>query len=190
MKKMILLAIASLSCAASLFAGTGIKGLEAKAPAADLADKLMLFGQFVDNWECDVVAILPDGSKQTNKCEWNWGWILGGRAIQDVYMIYSNDEKPGAPFVEYGTTLRVYDTTIDAWHVIYAGPIHNNLTILTARKKGDEIVLETGNDNGRMGQWIFSEITKNSFHWRAQGSSDGGKTWHVIQEMQVWRVSK
>lgn len=189
MKKISVLIILSLACAASLLAGTRIKGLEAEAPAPDLADKLMLFGQFVGDWECDVVTEMPDGSKRANKCEWNWGWILEGRAIQDVYIIHAN-EKAGGPFLEYGTTLRVYDAKIDAWHVIYWGPIHNNLTILTARKKGDEIVLETGNDNGRMGQWIFSEITKDSFHWRAQVTGDGGKTWHVRQEMQVRRVMK
>ena len=153
-----------------------------------MADKLMLFGQFVGNWECDVTEIGQDGSRKTNKCEWNWGWVLGGRAIQDVFIVYPEEAKPGVPLVEHGSTLRVYDARIDAWHIVFADPMRSNLAVLTARKKGDEIVLETGSNNGRVGQWIFSEITKDSFHWRAQGSGDGGKTWHVIQEMNVRRV--
>lgn len=118
---------------------------------------------------------------------WRWGWILEGRAIQDVWIVHPNSNRPDATPVEYGTTVRVYDPKIDAWHCVWVGPIKNNLGVFTARQVGKEIVLETASDQGRVGQWIFSDITEKSFRWRAQGSGDGGKTWHVIQEITVRR---
>ena len=36
-------------------------------------------------------------------------------------------------------------------------------------------------------RWIFSDITADSFRWRALGSPDGGKTWVVAQEMDARR---
>ena len=42
---------------------------------------MMLFGQFVGDWECDVVLIQPEGSKINGSCEWHFGWVLQGRAI-------------------------------------------------------------------------------------------------------------
>jgi len=55
-----------------------------------------------------------------------------------------------------------------------AGPIKNNFAVFTARQKGTD-VLEAPNEQGRVGQWIFSNITENSFHWRAQSSGDDAK---------------
>jgi hypothetical protein len=165
-----------------------LKGLQASGPLQGLGDKLRLFGQFVDDWECEEWAVNADGSKQIpNQCEWHWSWILDGRAVQDVWIVHPNGGKPDAPPVEHGTTIRVYDPKIDAWHCFWIGPVKNNFVALTAKQIGKEIVLETGNDQGRVGQWIFSDITRDAFHWRGQGSSDGGKTWHVLQEMNVRR---
>jgi hypothetical protein len=164
-----------------------LRGLQASSPLPGLADKLRLFGQFVGDWEYEEWAVNPDGSKQTpNQCEWHWGWILNGRAVQDVWIVHPNGKPDAAP-VEHGTTILVYDPKIDAWHCAWVGPVKNNFVTFIARRVGKEIVLETPNDQRRMGQWIFSDITSNSFHWRGQGSSDGGKRWHIFQEMNVRR---
>src|SRR5438067_1641771 len=59
--------------------------LLADKPVADQADKLTLFGQFVGAWDVDVVNHNPDGTTQTVNAEWHFGWILEGRAVQDVW---------------------------------------------------------------------------------------------------------
>ncbi len=64
-----------------------ITGLLARGPDATLADRLTLFGQFVGDWYVDVTSYLPSGEKRNAIGQWNFGWILGGRAIQDVTMI-------------------------------------------------------------------------------------------------------
>lgn len=185
--RVVVLAALTFVAAASRPAGAArLKALEASGPYPLLREKLKLFGQFVGDWRCTVVTVNPDGSKQPpNKCEWHWGWILGGRGIQDVWIVPSADA--GANPIEFGTTVRIYDSRQDVWHCVFLGAIKNNVVVLTARQVGTEIVLETANDQGRVGQWIFSEITEKSFQWRSQVSFDNGKTWHIGQEMSVWR---
>ncbi|HVH30980.1 MAG TPA: hypothetical protein VNA31_04870 [bacterium] len=191
MKRAVLLLIVGVEAAGHAQAASQapqIQGLVAPAPNPVLADKLALFGQFIGDWDCDVVTEQPNGSRISGRCEWHWGWIIDGRAVQDVWIAYGDTATHDPRPTEYGTTLRFYDSRIGAWHVIYIGPVHNNLSIFTARKQGEEIVLQSAIDSGRVGQWIFSQITRDSFHWRGQGSNDSGRTWHVFQEMQVRRV--
>lgn len=171
----------------ALCANTGIKGLDAAGPAPEWADKLMLFGQLVGDWEGDVVQTNQDGSKTKSQCEWHFGWILGGKAIQDVWMEHLLDPKPSQK-AGFGTTVRLYDPRTGEWHVAFASAREGNFPMFTARQIGDEIVMEAKDSQGRPFRWIFSEITPQSFHWRSEGSPDGGKTWIVGQEMSLRRV--
>ncbi len=166
-----------------------IKGLQASGPSREFAEKMMLFGQFVGDWEFDLTQINPDGTKRTGKGEWHFGWVLDGRAIQDVWIARFNGTKADALPEGHGTTIRMYDSAIDAWRIVWVSVARKNLQIFTARNIGEEIVLEATapEDSQERGRWIFSEITKNSFRWRAVESEDGGKTWRTIQEMQVRR---
>jgi len=38
-------------------------------------------------------------------------------------------------------------------------------------------------------KWIFSDVTRRSFHWQAVVSPDKGKTWQLQEEMFVRRVN-
>lgn len=64
----------------------------------------------------------------------------------------------------YGTTLRVYDPKIDAWHILWINPITQTYNTMIGRKIGDEIIQEYHDDDGTLNQWIFTEITPKSFH--------------------------
>jgi hypothetical protein len=62
-----------------------IKGLVANGPDPILKEKLMLFGQFIGNWDIiEARYVQPDGTWVNMKGEVHFGWILGGTAIQDV----------------------------------------------------------------------------------------------------------
>jgi hypothetical protein len=58
-----------------------IDALQAPGSHPDLAEKLMLFGQFVGTWDVDVFNIAPDSSRKALKGEWHFGWALEERAI-------------------------------------------------------------------------------------------------------------
>ena len=66
---------------------TFITVLHADAPAVDRAEKLALYGQFVGDWETDIITHAPDGARHEGRGEIHFGWVLQGRAIQDVWMI-------------------------------------------------------------------------------------------------------
>lgn len=170
--------------------GSAPQGLAANGPIEDRADKLMLFGQFVGDWDVDFTVYEPDGAKQTEKAEWHFGWVLEGRAVQDVWIVPRRSERDHASPIksDYGTTIRFYAPEIDAWRVVYVSPLQGDLLTFIAREVGDEIVLEGHDPDGSPMRWIFSNITAQSFNWRRVISPDGGKTWRLHKEMFVRRA--
>jgi hypothetical protein len=133
MRKLFFIAIYLLLVSA-VPADSQIRGLIAPGPTPELADKLKLFGQFVGDWEIDDTLINPDGSKLKGKGEWHFGWVLGGRAVQDMWSAYYDNTKPGAPTRGYGTTLRFYDSRLNAWRVVWVSPLGNNVAVFTAQQ--------------------------------------------------------
>src|SRR4030042_3629832 len=87
--------------------------LHAEGPVADIKSKMMLYGQFVGSWEGRVVVHAPDGNRGEAGCEVHFGWVLEGRAIQDVWIATSRKERQDPKIAAlgglYGTPLRVYD---------------------------------------------------------------------------------
>ena len=162
-----------------------VRGLAAVGPAPEMRDKLMLFGQFVGDW--DIVEARfpqPDGTEVKKSGEVHFGWILDGRAIQDVWMTHVGTPSRATTV---GTTIRFYDPKIDAWHVIWIAPGRGAIQIFVARLVGEEIVLEGQSEDGYPERWIFSEVTTNSFRWRAVESHDNQSTWELTEEMHIQR---
>jgi len=163
--------------------------LHADGPAAEHADKLALYGQFVGDWDADVVTYTPDGKRHEGQGEIHFGWILQGRAIQDVWMIPRlKDRKPGvAPMPLagnwYGTTVRAYDPSLDAWHIYWIDPATNAYYQQLGRQQGTDIVQQGGTESGVLSRWSFTEITPKSFHWKGEASADKGATWHLLVEV-------
>jgi len=158
--------------------------LSASAPYTDYADRLMLYGQFVGARKMEAIWHSPDGSAKKGGGEWHFAWILGGRGIQDVLFA------DGAPSHKYGTTLRCYDPSIDAWHITWMQPYGGEYVHLIGRKVGDRIVQESqGTDPQQRERWSFTEITPHSFLWLGEVSRDGGANWFLEQEMRGKRIS-
>ncbi len=170
---------------------TMIEVLQASEPLPELAEKLQLFGQFVGSWDARVITYKPDGSTQILEAEWHFGWVLEGRAVQDVWIAPKRDlrvagENAGG---DYGATIRFYDASIDAWRSTWIGPVKGLVIPFIARKINDEIVLESSPNTELERKWIFSEITKDSFRWRSMESTDGWATESKVQEMFCRRVN-
>jgi hypothetical protein len=166
-----------------------IEGLVSDGPNFEVKEKLMLFGQFVGDWDIlEDRHFQPHGTsnleRNLTRGELHWGWILDGRAVQDVWM--SIDEETHRSIPE-GTTVRFYDPKIDAWHSVWIAPTQSVVRIFLGRQVGDEIVLESRTAEGFPVKWIFSEITQNSFRWRSEETHDNGKTWMLMEEMHVRR---
>jgi hypothetical protein len=92
------------------------------------------------------------------------------------------------PGVFYGTTLRVYDPQLDAWHIHWIDPVMQLYPRMIGRAQGRDIVQEGKGDDGSAIRWSFREITPDSFRWLGEVSPDGGATWIVQADFQVRRV--
>ena len=164
-----------------------IKGLAADGPEPNLKNKLMLFGQFVGDWDIvEARYVQADGTWVKMHGEVHFGWILGGTAVQDVWMGCKEGSKEMTLF---GTTVRFYDPKIDAWRSTWLSPLKGFVQAFIGRKVNNEIVLDLQNTNGYPERWIFSEITTGSFRWHAEESHDDGRTWLMTEEMQIRKVA-
>jgi len=181
--KTFLIVVVLCCCPALALAGTSFPALLADGPAAQYREKLMVFGQFVGDWEFRGVEYHADGSRVTDRGEIEFAWVLEGRAVQDVWI---ERERSDGQTKIYGTTLRVYDPTLDAWRIVWANPPTGSQQTMLARKKGDEIVLQGKNPDGIAIRWIFSEIKPDSFRWR--GERFDGASWHVYEECFPRRI--
>ena len=161
-----------------------LDALAADGPHPDHADKLMLFGQFVGSWDFDGFYTTPDGSQVEMTGEWHFGWVLAGRAIQDV--LICPPRGADGPNLEYGSTVRFYDPAIDAWQVTWITPPQRAVVRLVARPVGDDIVLEGPGSDGLL-RWTFSGISPDAFTWSGFHSADAGATWRQREQMRLRR---
>jgi hypothetical protein len=169
--------------------------LHADGPAPDRAGALELYGQFVGDWDADIVTYTPDGMHHQGQGEIHFGWVLEGRAIQDVWMIPRRKERlPEAPVMPvsgnwYGTTIRVYDPALDAWRIYWIDPATNAYYQQVGRKQGADIVQQGTTEAGALSRWSFTEIRPNSFHWKGEASFDKGASWRLRVEVFALRRS-
>ena len=126
--------------------------LHARGPADGAA--LDDFGRFVGAWRLDWRGLGPDGVWHRAIGELHVGWVLDGRAVQDVWIVPGRGE-PGAgvpPLAFHGTTVRFPHPDGDRWLSTWMDPV-----------------------NGRVRR--FTDVRPDSFTWSAESSRDGGRTW-------------
>jgi hypothetical protein len=169
-----------------------VDGLDAGGPAPGFEAELALFGQFVGSWELDRTEYTLDGRvASVHKGEWHFGWVLGGRAIQDVWICPARGlpaptgDSPGEWPGEWGTVIRFYDPILDAWRVTSHGPRTGVVETFIGRAVGAEIVQIA---QGEPMRWIFSDISDDRFRWRSEVSEEDGVTWRMNLEMDVRRA--
>ncbi len=169
---------------------TFMDALHSSGPTGDCADKMRLYAWLVGSWEMDAVMHKDDGSQVTTHGSVHAGWVLDGRAIQDVFIV---------PDLFYGTSLRLYDPHIDAWQIHWIDPLKQVYMHLIGRARGSDIVNE-GQETPELARayglpaaahatvhWTFTEITPDSFHWISKRSTDG-TTWRRQRDYFARRV--
>jgi hypothetical protein len=165
-----------------------LQNLHADGPAADRAAKMMLYGQFVGSWDGTLKYLDAESVRRETSAEVHFGWVLEGRAIQDVWIAPSRrSRKEGERPLMHGSTFRVYDLQNDLWHITWIDPVKQANNRMTGRKIGDDIVQEYRADDGKRVQWMFTEITPDSFHWINRESAGEGKNWNVRGEFFLRR---
>jgi len=170
--------------------GDGLcEALHATGADAALSDELSLFGQFVGSWKLDWTGVNPNGDPAAMSGELHVGWVLGGRAIQDVWIVPGR-RQPGEghpPLAFHGSTIRFYDPAIGAWRSTWIEPINARVRRFIGRPVDRGILLLSDEDDPQL-RWRFTDITPDAFRWRSESSSDHGATWALDEEMRATRM--
>jgi len=159
-------------------------------PDPDLAGPLALFGRFAGAWDIEWHGTGEDGNPATMQGGLHVGWVLGGRAIQDVWRVPASGVVPPGLRPFHGTTLRFYDPALGAWRSTWIDPLNGRVRRFIGRPEGDDIVLD-GLDSDPAERWCFRDIAPGdapeSFRWTGEVSADGRRTWRLDEEMLIRR---
>lgn len=152
-----------------------------------LRSELSLFGQFVGTWDMHVRFFGERGHVTYDEPgTWAFGWILDGRAVQDVLICPRNGSlKTGERSI--GTSLRYFDPGTRTWSVYWLGSVTGTQIHLTATATTTGILLEGSDVDGSALRWTFGDITADSFHWQGHTYDSDGR-WRLEQDMTARRA--
>lgn len=166
--------------------------LGAPGRSAEIKESQDVYGWLVGSWELDALRYAGvDVSHLNIQGEVHAGWILEGRAIQDVWIMPRRSERTpetGKANNMYGSTLRIWDPTREAWLIRWINPVSGHLEAQTGRKVGKDIVQVGARPDGTPTRWRFTEITRDSFHWIGEALNSDGDTWRVEGEFRATRI--
>jgi len=150
------------------------------------------YGWLVGSWDLEVRRYWAvDVSGQHLKGEVHAGWTLEGMAVQDVWIMPQRGNRPTVPNKKlnmYGTTLRVWDSSIHAWRIIWCNPGGEHFQQQIGRRYGKDVVQLGTRDDGILTKWRFTEITTSSFHWLGESLAQDGETWNLEGEFIANRI--
>jgi len=160
----------------------------ASSRSVDIAESEDIYGWLVGSWELDVLHYWAvDVSARKLKAQVEARWVLEGRALQDLWIMPPRAERAGAldkKFNMYGTTLRVWDATIQAWRITWRNPAGDHHAEQIGRRVGSDIVQIGTRADGTPTRWRFTEITQNTFHWLGESLAPDGQTWRLEGEFR------
>lgn len=154
--------------------------LHAEAPAQDTAENLALYAFLIGRWTFEATINRAAGEVFRGTGSIHAGWVLEGRALQDVWNL------PGS---FYGTTLRVYDPGLDAWRIVWTDPLRPYFSRQVGRARGADIVQLGEDDDGRTTRWRFSERTQDAFRWTGEYLCPEDGEWRLEADFRARRVA-
>jgi hypothetical protein len=165
--------------------------LAAPGRSPEIPESADLYGWLIGGWDLEVYDYDADGTVHHSQGEVHFGWVLEGRAVQDVWIMPRRSERPADLSKvrnRYGTTLRVWDPSIQAWRVTWINPVTGGSRELIGRRSGKDIVQVGTHPDSTPIRWIFTEITPDSFRWIGEALQTDGKTWKLEAEFHAKRM--
>src|SRR5262245_53293853 len=95
--------------------------LAAPGRSPEIPEAADVDGWLIGSWDLDVLRHGTDVSGQGLTAEAHFAWALEGRAVQDVWIMPRRGQRAGADKTRnmFGTTLRVWDASLQAWRVTW-----------------------------------------------------------------------
>ena len=158
--------------------------LTAPGRSPEIPESADAYGWLIGSWKLDVFdySAGPSAAPYRSEGEVHFGWVLKGRAVEDVWIMPQR--------TVYGVTARVWDPSIQAWRVTWINPVSGVRDELIGRWSGKDIVQIGKHSDGAPIRWIFSEITPDSFRWTGEVLEPDGKTWRLETEFRAKRGAR
>jgi len=165
--------------------------LASAARAAEVPESADVYGWLCGSWDLDVLCYgAIDVRGRGLKAEVHAARVLEGRAVQDVWIMPRAGDRRGDPdrtMNMYGTTLRSWDPSIQAWRIAWTNPVSGHYEQQVGRWNGSDILQEGTRPDGTKTRWTFTEITADSFHWRGDALYPGKDAWVLEGEFLAKR---
>jgi uncharacterized damage-inducible protein DinB len=165
--------------------------LAATGRSPEIPESADAYGWLIGSWDLDVLHYSTDVSGRGLAAEAHFSWVLEGRAVQDVWIMPRRAER-SAPLDKarnmFGTTLRVWDPSIQAWRVTWINPVSGSRDELIGRRVGKDVVQIGTHSDGTPIRWTFTHITPDSFHWIGEALDPDGRTWRLQGEFRAKRT--
>jgi len=168
-----------------------VTALGAPGRSPEIPDAMDVYGWLVGSWDMDVLCYRGmDVAARGLRGEIHFGWVLEGRAIQDVWIMPPRSARTGDEEKTqnmYGSTFRMWDPAIQAWRITWKNPAAGHYEEQIGRRIGQDIVQIGTRTNGRLTRWTFTEISPDSFRWLGHALEPDGTTWRLEAEFQARR---
>jgi hypothetical protein len=166
--------------------------LAAPGRAPEIPESADAYGWLVGSWELEVCHYWgADVSARGIEGEAHFAWVLEGRAVQDVWIMPRRPDRTAdvdRNLNMYGTTLRVWDPSIQAWRITWINPVNGARDELIGRWVGKDVV-QVGTHAGTTPiRWTFTDITPDSFHWIGESLEPDGRSWKLQGEFRARRM--
>ena len=159
--------------------------LVSRAEGAGIPPEHDYYGWLLGEWDFDWYYGRGTAAERKIPGEWLFAWIIEGKVLQDVFICPSREVRKSLPLLpaeaEYGTALRVYQEKKQAWTVVYTNG--QGVSHFSVEKDNDGNIIQERVRPDLIMRWMFSEITRDSFHWTSQFSRDQGQTWNMVAEL-------
>jgi hypothetical protein len=157
-------------------------------PTDSLASDLATFGRFIGSWDLRWSRPGDDEAPAEVPGELHFGWVLGGRAVQDVWIVPGRDTGSAGegPYAFWGSTIRFFDVELGAWRSTWVEPVTGRVRKFIGRPVGDEIHL-VSTDDAPFLRWRFTDISADRFVWLGEHSADEARTWQLEEQMIATR---
>jgi len=157
----------------------------------DIPESADVYGWLCGDWDLTVVHYRGvDVSARRLTGEVHAARVLEGRAVQDVWImpqIADRTTPPDRMQNMYGTTLRSWDPAARSWRIAWTNPVSGHYELQSGNWNGDDILQTGERPDGTKTRWTFTEITRDSFHWRGEALYPNKTEWELEGEFQARR---
>src|SRR5262245_10593676 len=124
--------------------GALLAALVAAGRSPDIPEEADAYGWLIGSWKLTVLHYwATDVSARGIEGEAHFGWILEGRAVQDVWIMPPRSQRSSPvdrSMNMFGTTLRVWDPAIQAWRITWSNPAGDHREEQIGRWNGSDVV--------------------------------------------------